>query len=136
MSHTCDNLVIRCMDFRIKPTVLSVLLADIGIKEGDYDLVSCAGAGKDILGREGDRDFLLKQIALSQKLHQIKNLVILQHENCGAYGIADIAEEAAIQQNDLIKIKTIIAGQFPELQFMVFIIKGVPSGGLWLEKII
>jgi len=122
------------MDFRIKPSVLSGLLADIGINEGDYDLVSCAGSAKDLLGNEAERDFLLKQIILSQKLHQIKNVVFLYHDNCGAYGIADPAEEATTQQADLAKIKAIIAEQFPELIFTAYIVKGVFSDNLSLEK--
>lgn len=124
------------MDFRLKPSVLSNLLSDLDISEGDYDLVSCAGSAKDLLGNEAERDFLLKQITLSQKLHQTKNVVVLYHDNCGAYGITDPAEEATTQEDDLTKIKAIIAEQFPTLQFMAFIIKGVPSGDLWLEKII
>ncbi|MCX6789402.1 MAG: hypothetical protein NTZ42_02220 [Candidatus Gribaldobacteria bacterium] len=132
--HTCHYLVFRCMDFRIKPSILSSLLKDVGIEEGDYDLVSCAGSAKDLLGNETERDFLLKQITLSQKLHQTKNIVVLYHDNCGAYGIADPVEEVTTQQADLAKIKAIVTEQFPETQFRAFIVKGVPRDDLWLEK--
>lgn len=134
--HFCHYLVFRCMDFRIKPSVLSGLLKDFGIDEGDYDLVSGAGSAKDLLGGEAEKGFLLKQITLSQKLHQIKNVVVLYHDNCGAYGIADPAEEATAQKNDLIKIKAVITEQFPELSFTAYIVKGTPAGELSLEKII
>jgi len=134
--HTCHYLVFRCMDFRLKPSVLSGLLKDTGVEEGDYDMVSCAGSAKDLLGSEAERDFLLKQITLSQKLHQTKNVVVLYHDNCGAYGIANPIEEATTQQADLAKIKAIIAEQFPELIFTAYIIKGVPEGELLLKKII
>ncbi|OIO49131.1 MAG: hypothetical protein AUJ36_02860 [Parcubacteria group bacterium CG1_02_41_26] len=133
--HICHYLVFRCMDFRLKPSVLSSLLKDIGVEEGDYDLVSCAGSAKDMLGSEAERDFLLKQITLSQKLHQIKNIVVLYHDNCGAYGIVDPIEETTTQQADLAKIKAIIAEQFPELIFTAYIVKGVSKGELSLEKI-
>jgi len=134
--HTCNYLVFRCMDFRIKPSVLSDLLAGIGINEGDYDLVSCAGSAKDLLGSEAEKSFLLKQVTLSQKLHQIKTVVVLYHDNCGAYGIADLAEEATTQQADLARIKAIIGERFPDLQFKAFIVKGVAKDDLWLEKMI
>lgn len=134
--HKCDYLVFRCMDFRIKPGALSRLLGDAGVSEGDYDLVSCAGSAKDLLGQAGERDFLLKQIALSQELHQTKNIVVIYHDNCGAYGIADVAQEKNTQKSDLSKIKALIAGQFPDLQFKAFIIRGVPRDDLWLEKVI
>lgn len=123
------------MDFRLKPSVLSGLLKDVGVEEGDYDLVSCAGSAKDLLGTDPERDFLLKQITLSQKLHQTKNVVVLCHDNCGAYGIEDANQEMAAQQNDLARAKAMVVEQFPSLRFMAFMIKGVPSGDLRLEKI-
>ncbi|MDD5750504.1 MAG: hypothetical protein PHU56_02540 [Candidatus Pacebacteria bacterium] len=134
-NHHCEYLVFRCMDFRIKGSVLGDLLDGAGIGEGNYDLVACAGSAKDLLGREEEKNFLLKQIALSRKLHQIKNVAVLYHDNCGAYGIADQEQEDEIQRNDLVKIKGIIAEQFPDLRFTAFIIKGVLLGDISLEKI-
>lgn len=47
-----------CMDFRIKPKALSQLLEkEMSCEEGDYDLVSCAGAANDLLGQEAEKNF-------------------------------------------------------------------------------
>jgi hypothetical protein len=125
------------MDFRIKPSVLADLLASEGYAEGTYDLVSAAGAGRDFLSEKiGERDFLFKQIQLSQKLHQIQEVVVLYHDNCGAYGIQDPAVEHDTQTQDLAKIKSLLNSDFPSLSFSAFIIKGVSEGNLSLQKII
>lgn len=135
MAHTCKSLVFRCMDFRIKPTVLTSLLAQAGVNEGDYDTVSLAGGAKDLLGAEGESSMIIKQIELSSKLHCISQVVILQHDGCGAYGIADQAQEDATQRQDLLKIAEAIKGRFPDLQMVAFIIKGVPEDNLRLEAV-
>jgi len=59
--------------FRIRSGLLCRLLEkEFDCCEGEYDLVSVVGSAKDLLGQEAEKDFLLKQIALSKKLHQIK----------------------------------------------------------------
>lgn len=135
MSHNCQALIIRCMDFRLTAD-LPKLLERAGYPAGNYDLVSAAGAGKDLLSAEpGEANFLLKQIRLSQKLHHAKEIVILHHDHCGAYGIADSAEEEAAHKKDLAEIKNLLRANFPELETRMFIIKGVKEGNLSLEKI-
>jgi carbonic anhydrase len=96
-----------------------------------------AGAGKDLLSNQiTERDFLLKQIQLSQKLHNIQEVIVLYHDNCGAYGIANADQEHTTEVNDLAKIKSFLGSEFPNLSFQAHIIKGIPVGTLALEKII
>jgi hypothetical protein len=124
------------MDFRLKPADVSRLLEPFGYPEGSFDLVSAAGSGKDLLSNNnGESDFLLKQVGLSSKLHGIKEVVILYHDNCGAYGIADPAEEDAVQRADLKRIKSLLAVKFSDLKVRTFIIKGTASGDLNLVDI-
>jgi len=124
------------MDFRIKPSVLSELLAKEGYAEGDFDTVSLAGAAKCALSEQpGECEMLFKQIELSKKLHGISEIVILYHDNCGAYGIADPAEEEKTQLSDLASIQTKINQNYPDLKVKLYIIKGVPSGKLSLTPV-
>jgi hypothetical protein len=124
------------MDFRIKPTVMAALLAEIGYSEGTYDLVSVAGAGKDLLSPDsGASEFLLKQITLSVKLHHTQEVVILYHDNCGAYGITDASLEYTTECCDLKGIASLLAEKFPTLGTRTFIVKGTASGELKLEEV-
>lgn len=133
--HSCQTLIFRCMDFRIKSGDLKVFLDDIGCPEGAYDLVSVAGSARDLLF-SGRCDFLLKQITLSVTLHDIKELVVLLHDDCGAYGIPNLNKEDKTQRADLVEIQDVIFDYFPILQFRAYIIKGVPSGKLSLQRVI
>lgn len=135
--HSCAALVIRCIDFRIAPKNLSEMLAEAGMcHDGDYDLVSVAGAGKDLLSQNSsERDFILKQINISKKLHDISTVYILMHDNCGAYGIPDAAEEHEVQTKDLKQVEAMLASALPGVEIKGFIVKGVPTGMLSIEPI-
>ena len=136
MSHNCQFLVFRCMDFRITSKALSELLSEIDCLEGTYDLVSVAGSGRDLLYSAGGSDFLLKQITKSIALHNIGEIIVFAHDNCGAYGISSDKEERKVQKQDLVKIKDMIIANFPDIAFQGYIIRGVSVGKLILEKVI
>lgn len=135
-NHHCSSLVFRCMDFRITPAALSALLAEEGYCEGDYDLVSLAGSAKSCLSEVPEEAALiLRQVALSKKLHGIREVVVTHHENCGAYGIPDPREERGVQTADLARIAEVVRGQFPELAITAYLINGVLESHLRLEKV-
>lgn len=136
MSHTCQSLVIRCIDFRIRPSVFAVLMRDAGHHEGTYDLLSCAGSGKHLASWVPFQNgFLLGQIALSKNLHGICEVIIVYHDNCGAYGIHDPHLEEKKQQGDFLLAQKRIRKLHPELGLLGYIIKGTPTGAIRLERI-
>ncbi|OGY45433.1 MAG: hypothetical protein A3A24_01870 [Candidatus Buchananbacteria bacterium RIFCSPLOWO2_01_FULL_46_12] len=136
MSHICQALVFRCIDFRLRPGERSDLLAGVGYPGDSYDLVSLAGSAKDILSDQpGEVAMIKKQISISLRLHQIKEVIILLHDNCGAYAIADAEAERQKQVADLAKIKEIINQEFPSLGVKSFIIQGTATGNLSLVPI-
>ncbi len=135
-NHHCSSLVFRCMDFRITPMALSALLAAEGYCEGDYDLMSLAGSAKSCLSEVREEAALvLRQVALSKKLHGIREVVVTHHENCGAYGIPDLVAERRAQTADLALIAKVVREQFPELAITAYLINGVLEGQLRLEKV-
>lgn len=81
--HKCQACVICCMDFRIyKDATLHFCLMDQGIE--DYDLIAIPGAGKALLGKHAE--FVLDSIRISRELHESKEIFLIHHIDCGAYG--------------------------------------------------
>src|SRR3989344_5369005 len=78
MQHTCKALIIHCIDFRFGKAIKKYL-EDKNLL-GDIDIVSVAGAVKN------NADFLMKQIDISKRLHDIKEVILMNHTDCGAYG--------------------------------------------------
>lgn len=123
-NQRCQAVVFRCIDFRITQTAFANLLHGIGYPEGSYDLVSCAGSGRDLVTGDG---YLGEQIALSQKLHGIAEIVIIYHDNCGAYAIDNPIHEKERQENDFQTTRIKLAERFPDLATRGFILTGTPT---------
>jgi len=74
---SCEALVVHCMDYRLQKYLNDWLNKNPGI--GNYDRVAIAGGVLDIY-------FVLKHIELTVRLHKIRKVILVNHENCGAYG--------------------------------------------------
>lgn len=108
MSHTCDALVVSCIDFRFQKYIRKWLDENLGDKT--YDYVGYAGSSKDL-------KTVLKQLEISVKLHDIKQVILMHHEQCGAYGKSSTPENHA---KDLLKARRAIKKLYPHLQVDLF----------------
>lgn len=82
-SHTCDAVLISCINFRIQSFIEDWERKNF--KPRAFDRVTLAGGVKDF-------ETILKQVEVSKRLHDIKKVVLINHEDCGAYGDADSKE--------------------------------------------
>ncbi len=113
MSHTCKALLVTCMDFRFHKDIAN--FAKEQDLEGQYDLYSIAGTQKTFLD-EATHATAIKQVELSQKLHQMTDVYLIAHWDCGAYGGSKAFESDQSQRNkyleDLQQAKKIIEEHF------------------------
>lgn len=112
--------VIRCFDNRFWKT-FKHFIKHLGIK--DLDPASVAGGAKVIASPEklGDRDFILREIQKSIRLHHTKKVMLFTHSDCGAYGGLkrfgdNPKEELFFHIEELRRAKRYIRKRFPELQ--------------------
>lgn len=101
--HTCDALVVSCIDFRFRKYIRE--WTDQNLAGQEFDRVAFAGSSKDL-------DVIMKQLDISVKLHHIKKVIIIHHEECGAYGAESTPEKHAA---DLKKAKKLILSKYPKL---------------------
>lgn len=113
------------MDFRFVAG-----LQDFLRKEGmehSFDLVSLAGAAKTFVSpqNEAERALLLRQIEISQRLHAIQEVWLINHRDCGAYGgamaFASPEDELTTHTDDLNASRSLIQKQFPALRVRLFL---------------
>src|SRR3989338_11545977 len=120
MPHACKALIIHCIDFRFAKAIKKYL-EDQNLF-GDIDIVSVAGAVKNIVEpkERGHADFLMKQIDISKTLHDIKEVILMNHTDCGAYGgrkaFNSEGEERKKHFSDLKDAEARILEKFPELE--------------------
>ncbi|HLO30816.1 MAG TPA: carbonic anhydrase [Anaerolineales bacterium] len=76
-AHTCEAVVVHCIDFRLQHFLNDWLTKRFG--KGNYDRISWAGGVREFAIIQG-------QIETSRQLHQVKKAILINHEDCGAYG--------------------------------------------------
>lgn len=106
--HTCDAIIVACIDFRFQKYIKKWLEKNMANKT--YDYVGFAGSTKNL-------DITINQLDISVRLHQIKKVVLIHHEECGAYGAESTHDRHAI---DLSKAKKTILEKYPSLKVNLF----------------
>jgi carbonic anhydrase len=107
MSHNCDAFAVMCMDFRFQRYFDEWLLKNLG--HGNYDRVSFAGGVKSW-------DIIFSQLEISKRLHHSKKVVLINHEDCGAYGAEDSPERHA---SDLRNAREKVLQAFPDSEVLL-----------------
>lgn len=138
MSHACNSLVLHCIDFRFGTAIKQFLETERHL--GDCDIVSLAGAAKNIVNpaSPSDAEFALRQIDISKRLHNINNVILINHTDCGAYGgrsaFASREEEDTKHATDLAEAKKIILDRFPGLEVTTLIAQIEPDSTIHIEE--
>ena len=123
MSHTCKNLLIRCMDFRLRDELMR-WIDESGVFEGGFDVVSLAGSSKSLAdGSDEIKDFFLKQVSVSTDLHHAERIIVFHHSDCGAYAkdyaFASPEEEKARQIEDMRTTRGILQGRYSGVEVLL-----------------
>lgn len=106
--HVTDAVVVHCIDFRFQKFLDPWLLEHLG--HDNYDRVSLAGAIFDF-------ETILRQIEISDRLHKIKKVILINHEDCGAYGAAGNYER---HKTDLEEAERKIEALYPDLNVEIY----------------
>lgn len=126
-SKGANALVISCMDYRfVNDSVY--FFNRLGFRD-DYNKFSLAGAslGYNQTQFPEWRDTCNKHIELAMQLHDINEVIILDHMDCGAYRILydspsmSRQEEYALHKKNLNQIKTMIRQKFPALMVTTYL---------------
>jgi carbonic anhydrase len=139
MSHDCHDCVIYCMDWRLSPgqADLDKLLVESGIVQPGLDRVIVGGAAKNLASptNQADIDFILRQIDISDRLHHVKKVVLINHSDCGAYGGSDkfatTEDEIRFHGEELMKAAKVIREKFPHLEVNTMIALLSSQGDKW-----
>jgi len=120
--HHCQAVVLTCIDFRFWRQTLKFVEKELRIKS--FDFPSLPGSAKAINDCRDDKDLAMSCISVPCDLHQARTLVIVNHQDCGAYGGSknfngDNRAEQMFHQAELIRAKKKIASLYPDLQIIL-----------------
>src|SRR5574337_490410 len=101
-THWCDALVITCTDFRFTTATQEFINDRLGLK-GNYDYISIPGSIRNLLDSK-TRDLVLNTFGISLRLHHVKRVVILAHQDCTiGYGGSKSFPELAVEYKTISK---------------------------------
>ena len=103
MNHKAESIIVTCIDFRLQEAIDKWIAEHFAPKT--FDRVAFAGGVKSL-------DTILSQIEISVRLHHISKVILINHEDCGAYGKEDTPKKHA---EDLKTAKSKIKELYPEI---------------------
>jgi carbonic anhydrase len=120
--HVSQAVVVHCMDARLQKPINDWLQRRFSLS--DYDRISLAGGVFEL-------ETILKQVEISHRRHGVRKVILINHENCGAYGAESTPERHAA---DLQKAEQRIKAMLPQLEVELYylhltgIFEKIPSG--------
>lgn len=127
--HSCEAVVLTCIDFRFWKETIEFVEDKLGIKL--YDFPSLPGSAKAI---NESSDLAMSCISVPCDLHHVGKIVIINHQDCGAYGGSakfngDSVAEQKFHEGELQKAKAKILEKYPEKEVILAYAKLVDDGG-------
>lgn len=131
MSHHCSTLILHCIDFRLGREIKNWMEREK--LHGDADVVAAAGATKNIVDpkNSSDREFIIRQIEISKRLHNINTVILMNHTDCGAYG--DVPRSKHV--DDLASAAESVRSAFPGLAVRRVLANIASDGAVTIEEL-
>ena len=132
--HRCRACLVYCMDFRLHES-LANFFAEQKLDGDGADIIRVGGAIKSLSRPKEarDREFLLEQLNVAYALHGVRQFYLINHEDCGAYGLEDVVdspEELATHREDLRVAKALIQNRFPDTEILTYFMKLSGTAGV------
>lgn len=114
--HHCEAAVLCCIDFRFWRQTMRFAEEHLGLKS--YDFPKLPGAAKAI-NESTEGDVSQGCFCVPCDLHQAEKIVIVNHEDCGAYGGSSKFEgdknaEEEFHSEELKKAREVINQKYPD----------------------
>jgi carbonic anhydrase len=126
--YEASTLLISCVDFRLREET-DQFMDKLNLKD-NYDIVSLPGASLALINDQYSYwgKTIEDTIEVLQKLHNIKQIIFLDHRECGAYKLLIGEEylktrekETAAHVEILNKARKVVKEKFPQLKVYTFL---------------
>ena len=123
-------LIICCKDYRyIQPTQYFVKRR-LGIRW--YDLKATAGGVRAMLESPPTvRRWILRDIDLVYRLHNVRRVILVHHEDCAAYGgsakLGSLTRQRRFHRAELQRAARVLKREFHGLTVQAFLASGYPA---------
>ena len=123
-------LIICCKDYRYIQPIQRFAKRQLGIRW--YDLKATAGGVRAMLDAPRIvRRWILRDVDLVYRLHGVRRVIVVQHEDCAAYGgsarLGDRAQQRRFHRAQLQRAARVLRHHFPKLTVRGFLAYSYPA---------
>ncbi len=120
--HQSEAVVVACIDFRFWQETVDFVKRELGVQV--FDFSTLPGAAKAINEYKTDNDTAIQCIGIPCELHHSQKIIIINHEDCGAYGgsekfAGDQVAELQFHTKELKKARVILSEKFPQQEIIL-----------------
>lgn len=120
--HNCEAVVLTCIDFRFWQETIEFVEKEL--KLVSFDFPSLPGSAKAINECAGENDLAFSCVSVPIDLHHAKKVVIVNHQDCGAYGgskkfAGDSEAEQKFHEEELRKAKEKILKKYSDKEIIL-----------------
>lgn len=125
--HQTKALVLSCIDFRFL-TAERYFLRNKNLTD-EYDWTALAGASLAVTGfpHKSDAEAFWDQLDISYRLHHIHKVIVIDHQDCGAYAMMidpnlskDPERELQVHTDYLNQAYSSIRSRYPDLEVELY----------------
>jgi len=114
--HNCEAVVLSCIDFRFWKETVEFIENELNIK--NFDFPSLPGGAKAINECTNEGNLPFSCIGVPINLHHAKKVIVMNHQDCGAYGGSakfndDGKAEQEFHKKELEKAKDKLLAKYP-----------------------
>ena len=106
-NHTAKALVLSCIDYRLIDDTIQFLESECFAQSFDFTTLAGASLGFNQNKYLCWKEMFLQHIDLAIELHKIKNIIVIDHMDCGAYKQFYPCMQSNSEEERLLHIKNI-----------------------------
>ncbi len=120
--HRSDAYIISCIDPRFSSSIWEFVSEK---HLNNFDSFLSVPGGAKVLARDTEkREEVKKDILKAIELHNISNIYLFVHTECGEYSISDLEKERNAQIEDLLAARDFLLSFAPDVLIFCFLADG------------
>jgi len=137
-THEVEAAVFYCLDPRFRKQHTEFIEKELGIDKFDAYVIP---GGPRVLVQDSTREIFLSSIeSVSVGLHHAREVILIAHRDCGAYGgskaFSSPEAERATQEEDLKIAHGVLLEKFPQLAVKMYYLEIIGDGKIEFQSVL
>ncbi len=138
MSHKAQAIVQTCIDYRLRKPLNDFIENELNLHT--VDIKTDGGGIKKIVEEGPIREWLFANYQIAFDLHGVERVIIINHQDCGAYGgssaFEGVDDEIGKHEIQLRHAVSVIRAKFPDKNIEAYLALISPEEEVTFKKVV